>query len=265
MLGAGKIRIYTNKENVEVDINSILYVQMSGNYAHVHVTKDRVYQTRMTFSEFEDALGNYFVKVKRGCLVSPMAIHDVVDKIDLCTGEMLDYVTRKKKEVLSQVLEKKEKIFKKFDSKGIPSSREAYRRHYNLFEKMPFAFADIEMVFDKRCHAVDWIFRYGNQALADLEKVPLKDLVGSSFGQLFPNMDAKWLRSYERATLYGENLRIVDYSAEIDKYLDVICFPTFNGHCGCILFDIDEINSVRRVTDTERALSRMFEKMLRGK
>ena len=30
---------------------------------------------------------------------------------------------------------------------------------------MPFAFADIEMMFDETLRAADWIFKYGNSAL----------------------------------------------------------------------------------------------------
>ena len=67
-------------------------------------------------------------------------------------------------------------------------------------------------------------------------------------------MDSKWLRSYERATLYGETLEIIDYSPEIDTYLKVICFPTFKGHCGCILFNISEIEFTKNSSDAETAL-----------
>lgn len=100
------------------------------------------------------------------------------------------------------------------------------------------------MVFNEERHAVDWIFRYANQELARLEKLSLDQLLGKSFGSLFTNMDSKWLRSYERATLYGEVLELMDYSPEIDTNLKVICFPTFKGHCGCILFDLDTIKAV---------------------
>ena len=96
------------------------------------------------------------------------------------------------------------------------------------------------MVFDEERRAVDWIFRYANPALAKLEKLPLESLIDHSFGSLFANMDAKWLRSYERAVLYGEMLEIFDYSPEVDTYLKVTCFPTFAGHCGCILFNVQE-------------------------
>ena len=76
------------------------------------------------------------------------------------------------------------------------------------------------------------------------KKLPLDKLIGSSFSSLFSNMDSKWLQSYERATLYGETLEIMDYSPEIDTNLKIICFPTFPGHCGCILFNADKMKTI---------------------
>ena len=113
---------------------------------------------------------------------------------------------------------------------------------------------------DEERRAVDWIFRYGNPALARLEKLPLEKLIGSSFGSLFSNMNTKWLRLYERAVLYGETLEVMDYSPEIDAYLKVTCFPTFKGHCGCILFDLTEIEYAKISPDADKALMRYFGK-----
>ena len=59
-----------------------------------------------------------------------------------------------------------------------------------------------------------------------------------------PLPDAKWLRIYGRTALFGETLEIIDYSPEIDTELRIICFPTFKGHCGCILFDQAKIQTV---------------------
>ena len=77
------------------------------------------------------------------------------------------------------------------------------------------------------------------------KKLPLDKMIGSSFSSLFSNMDSKWLQSYERATLYGETLEIMDYSPEIDTNLKIICFPTFPGHCGCILFNADKMRYIK--------------------
>ena len=241
-----------------LNANTILYVLMIEKTAEIHVSGGRVYETRMKISELEEALGNGFIKAHRGCLVSAMAIHDITDHINLNNGEALIYTLRKKKQIIAQLQEAQKRLISGFTRDGIPATQEEYRTHYRGFDAMPFAFTDIEMVFDEERRAVDWIFRYGNPALAKLEKLPLEKLMGSSFGSLFSNMDAKWLRCYERATLYGELLEMVDYSPEIDTYLNVICFPTFKGHCGCILFDISQLEFTRNSPDAEKALRRFL-------
>ena len=87
----------------------------------------------------------------------------------------------------------------------------------------------------------------------------VEQLIDHSFGSIFPNMDAKWLRVYEHTALYGETLEITDYSPEIDTELKIICFPTFPGHCGCMLFDRRTIQTVQGGRE-ENGLTTPFEK-----
>ena len=248
------ITIISNRTKIVLNISSILYVLMLGKNAEIHLSSGRTYKTRMTLGELEKQLGEHFIKVHRGCIVSAMAIHDITDSINLSNGESLEYTLRKKKQIIDQFHAKQKRMISSFIEENVPSTEEEYRKYYSSFDHLPFAFADIEMIFDEERHAVDWIFRYGNPALARLEKTPLEQLIGNSFGSLFANMDSKWLRCYELATRYGEMLEIMDYSPEIDTYLKVICFPTFRGHCGCILFNISEIKFTRNSSDAETAL-----------
>ena len=254
------ITIITNRTEIMLGLSTILYVAMVGKNAEIHVSGGKVYKTRMTFSKLSEQLGDDFIKVNRGCLVSAMAIHEITDNIYLSNGESIVYTVRKKKEIIEQFRSKQKSMINGFIEADTPRTEEEYCKHYRSFDNMPFAFTDIEMVFNDESHAVDWIFRYGNSSLSKLEKIPLKKLIGSTFGSLFSNMDSKWLRSYERATLYGETLEIIDYSPEIDTYLKVICFPTFKGHCGCILFDISEIEFTKNSSDAEKALMLYFGK-----
>lgn len=255
------ITILSNGRKIVLGISSILYILKVGNLVEIHVSGGKVYETRMTLGELEGKLGEGFIKAHRGCIVSTRAIHDITDNINLSNGESLIYTLRKKNEIIDQFHENQKSIIDSFTGDGIPMTEEEYCKYYRGFEHLPFAFTDIEMIFNEERHAVDWIFRYGNPALAKLEKLPLEQLIGSSFGSLFSNMDSKWLRSYERATLYGEKLEIIDYSPEIDTYLKVICFPTFKGHCGCILFDISEIKFTKNSSDAEKALMLYFGKL----
>ena len=95
-----------------------------------------------------------------------------------------------------------------------------------------------------------------------MEKTPLHELIGRSFRSVFPNMDSKWLKNYERAALYGETLEMIAHSPEIDTYLKIICFPTRPGHCGCLLFDIAEMKFAGDSGDAHNAKLRYFAKML---
>lgn len=255
------ITVVSNGRKAVIGIGTILYVLLINKIAEIHVSGGKIYQTRMTLSELEEKLGDGFIKVHRGCIVSAMAIHDISDNINLNNGESLIYTIRKKNQIIEQFRSNQKNIISSFRKDGIPTTGEEYRKHYSSFENLPFAFTDIEMIFNEERHAVDWIFRYGNPALAKLERMPLERLIGSSFGSLFSNMDSKWLRSYERATLYGEMLEIIDYSPEIDTYLKVICFPTFKGHCGCFLFDISQIKFTKNSNDAEKALMLYFGKL----
>lgn len=263
MANNGTIRIICDKKEIEINIDSIIYIMMNRNFASIHLKDGKVYQSRMTLSELETMLDGGFIKIKRGCLVSMLAIHDITDRIHLSNGETLEYAVYNKEKLLSEFHSRQRDMINAFaENESAPETD--LMTYYKVFDSMPIAFADIEMVFDDQYHAVDWVFRYGNPALAELEKMPLESIIGNSFATLFPNMDTKWLQTYERATLFGETLKIIDYSPEVDTYLDIICFPTFKGHCGCILFDISKIKSFRQATNAEKALSIFFERLLKG-
>lgn len=248
------ITIISNRKSIVLDISSILYIIVLGKKSNIHVSGDKIYDTNMSLLQLEAKLGDGFIKVHRGCLVSVMAIHNITDKINLSNGESLEYTVRKKRQIIEQLHLKQKSIIDSFNNSGIPKTEEEYFRHYSSFDNLPFAFTDIEMVFNEEKHAIDWIFRYGNAALSKLEKLPLDKLIGNSFGSLFSNMDSKWLKSYERSALYNETIEMIDFSPEIDTYLKVICFPTFKGHCGCILFNIDEIEFMENSSEAQKAL-----------
>lgn len=252
------ITIISNRKKIALSISAVLYVFVVGKNTQIHILGGKVYETRMSLSQLEKELDDGFIKVHRGCLVSAMAIHDITETINLNNGESLAYTIRKKKQIIEQLQLKQRNIINSFNNSGIPETEEEYFRYYSSFDHMPFAFADIEMIFNEERHAVDWIFRYGNDALAKLEKLSLDEMIGNTFGSLFSNMNSKWLKSYERTALYNETLEIIDFSPEIDTYLKVICFPTFKGHCGCILFNIEEIEFTKNSSEAQHALDKYF-------
>ena len=195
------ITVTFNRTKIAIRCSDILYVIMSDDYCRIHMFDENVYCCRMTLKELKKQLNEEFMEVKRGCMVAVSAISDIGDRILLSNGEIC--YTKRKKRVLREELQKnQELIIAKISKKKLPLTAEEYRKYYKICDALPFAFTDIEMVFNEEKKAVDWIFRY------------------------------------------GETLEIMDYSPEIDTNLKIICFPTFPGHCGCILFNADKMKSI---------------------
>lgn len=80
---------------------------MHENVAEIHASDGKVYNTRITLEKLETMLGSSFIKPHRSRLVSVMAIHDISDTINLNNGEHIDYVARRKKELIAEVSEKR--------------------------------------------------------------------------------------------------------------------------------------------------------------
>lgn len=238
------ISVISNRRHISLLTEDILYIQLSGRQSIIHFSDGRTYETYATIHELESLLGSGFIRADRATLVSIKGIHDIGKEIELVNGETLYYSCRKKRELKEQLRTGRRQIAQSLSDSDAPTTLEEYQRHYASYDSAPFAFTDIEMVFNEERAAVDWIFRYGNEALAEIEKTPLQQLINHSFGSIFPNMDEKWLRVYERTALFGETLEIVYYSPEIDTKLKIISFPTFKGHCGCMLFKQTDIQTV---------------------
>lgn len=262
MKNARSITFFSEMREATVNIRTILYIKVDNGISYVHLASGRVLPTRTTIMEFEQMLDENFIKIRRGCLVSVYAIHSITDTVNLINGETLKYADRIRGEFTEQYWLRQRRIIGDFARNDVLNTPEEYAEYYRSFDHMPFAFTDIEMIFDESNHAVDWVFRYGNPALAELEGVPLEQMIGRTFGTIFPNMDQKWLRTYERAVLFEEMLNIVDHSPEISADLSITCFPTFKGHCGCILLDVSKLKFFRRTSLTDNAIAAYIAKML---
>lgn len=93
-------------------------------------------------------IGDAFIEVRRGNLVSVIAIHDVTDMVNLNNGMAVEYTISRKEEIENRLYQRQRNIIMNFSTEGIPSSFEEYREYYKSYENMPFAFTDIEMIFD---------------------------------------------------------------------------------------------------------------------
>lgn len=256
------LTITVNYRRVTLNVRLIQYVFINHNIAEFHLSNGAQYKSHFPIKKLEAVLGDEFIRVHRNYLVAVRAIHDVSDKVYLNNGESMVYAQRRKGELSIELRRRRQMILDRFAAGSTVHTEEEYHARYQVFDDLPIAFADIEIVLDNTNNAVDWIFRYGNEALARLEQTPLSELIGRTFSSVFPAMDEKWLKSYERAALYGQTLEIIDFSPEIDTYLNIICFPTQQGHCGCLLLNFRDMEYAENQGDRQNARLHYIAKIL---
>ena len=110
----------------------------------------------------------------------------------------------------------------------------------SLLDDMPLAFCVIELVFNQDGHGIDFIFRYCNAEMANVEGIPVEEMLDRSFYEIFRNGDKKWLVAYADVALNGTKHTLHDYSPEINKYLTIHCYQPEPGYCACVLQVTDQ-------------------------
>ena len=132
-----------------IPVNKILYIYSKRGIAFIHTLDGEVCKTRTPVHLMEDTLGDDFIRTSRAYLVSVMSICGVTDAVHLRNGEAIPYQKNQKRKIRGMLSEKQKRFIERLSDDLTPKTEEAYREYYHGFEKMPFAFADIEMVFNE--------------------------------------------------------------------------------------------------------------------
>ena len=117
-----KITIISHRRRVTISVRDILYVHMRRKYADIHMNSGEVLETRMTYRELSERLGTAFIEVRRGCLVSAIAVYSITDTINLNNGEILDYTQSRKNEIDEKLYRQRKRVIRGFSTIGTPVS-----------------------------------------------------------------------------------------------------------------------------------------------
>ena len=104
-----------------------------------------------------------------------------------------------------------------------------------ILDHASVAFAVIELIFSDDGRGIDFIFRYCNQEMADLDRVPVEDMLNHSFYEVFPQADRKWIVPYADVAINGTRRVLHKYSPERSRKLVIRCFQPKPGFCACLI------------------------------
>lgn len=100
------ITFFSNRREIVLNTNTILYVVTENNAINIHTTGGETYKARLPLCELESILGDAFIKIKRNSIVLAEAIESVTDSVNLKSGDILKYPLRQRKRIIDELLQK---------------------------------------------------------------------------------------------------------------------------------------------------------------
>lgn len=212
----------------KVEGSKIMYMTRDGRKTVIHQENGRKVET---FHAIKGILENYpdemFEIINKGIVVAPK----YVEKVDNNVYTMTDGATFKGRVRVTK--EQKDNAYRYNEDIVTTDWNE-----YAILDNMPLAYCIIELVFDEKGRGIDFIFRYCNKHMEDIEGKTLDEMINKSFYEVFENGDKKWLVTYADVALNGNSHTIESFSPEIDARLRIYCYQPKPNFCACVLIKI---------------------------
>lgn len=215
-------------ERKQIKISEVMYITRNGRKTVINLNDGSKIET---FNPIKSILQNCpqdtFVIINKGVVISAK----YVERIDDNEYYMVDGAkfTGRVRATKNQ----KYNIAQNINNKG-----KGKWERFAEFENFPIAFCIIELVFNKNGHGIDFIFRYCNPEMENLEGKSIDEMIDKSFYEVFENGDKKWLITYADVALNGGKKVIESYSPEIDANLRIYCYQPKPNFCACFLIKI---------------------------
>ena len=104
----------------------------------------------------------------------------------------------------------------------------------NIFDHSTLAYSVVELVLDDNGQPIDWIYRYCNQAFANIKGFRLDAMLDHSVLSLLPKADEKWCRVYYQAA-YEDTPCEMDLVIEEKNYHAAVMPVGKRGFCSCMI------------------------------
>ena len=225
------VKHFFQKNNIYA--SNIKYVIRENERTNIYTGDGRMLSTLLTLKSITETLPTQdFTVINKGILVA----NNQIIKIEKNTYTMLDgKVFEGRKKALASHKQLNDSLNRNIN---LPiGSLNDIAKAFSILDSMPAAFCVIQLIFDESGKGIDFIFRYCNREMENLENKTMEELIDHSFYDIFPNADPKWLISYANVALNGTPCTLRDYSPEVDKPLTIHCFQPMEGYCACLLLE----------------------------
>lgn len=235
---AKSIRLTINRQEKIIMIKDIIYAQVKDKLCHIFLTGHTPYRLFLSIASLKAMLpSDEFLQISRNCLIALNHLQNIDSEcVVLLDGTRLPYSRRQKTQILHR-----------FQNYLSGHAIEQNQSHWNTnifeefrcFDRAPFPFAIVEVVYDLYTNQTDYFFRYANEAVQSMLHTPLHSLINASFFTLIPGADLTWRQIFTQCATKGDAMDTYVISTIDDRLLRIIAYQPHFGYCACLILEAE--------------------------
>lgn len=118
--------------------------------------------------------------------------------------------------------------------------------NFSIFDNSPAAYAVVEVLLNDNNKPYDWIYRYCNNAFADIKGYRRNAIIDHTSLSLFTSVDEKYLQAYYGAAYKNKSFNIV-----LENKYDAAIMPTGNAGLCSIMINVKNDDKSEKAYDAE--------------
>lgn len=214
--------------------NDIIYIKHVDRKINIYLKNGSIIPSYLSLKVILDALPKgAFLNITKGILISAAEVKKIEGNIyTMSDGTVFTGRVRGAGE---------HKANRKNLEKHIvaPSriSAETINKRFSVLDNSPLPTCVIEAVFNTAGHGVDFIFRYANAAMANLESVRVEDMIDRSAYDIFKRINHHWIETYTAVAVDGASRIFEDTHIRNGKTVTAVCSQPLPDFCMVTLID----------------------------
>lgn len=228
------IQLTVKRQQLSIPVDSIIYALVTDKLCTIRLTEGKPLTLFLTLSALMSMVpDDSFLQISRNCIVSLRHIQNIDSHyVIMSDASLLPYSQRKKPALLYS--------FRRYLASRPLSEIAAdkvpdFISDFRCFDHCPFAFCIIEVFSNDPQLPGNFIFRYANEAMAQLEKLPLNMIINFPVQTVLQDGIINELPTLAHIALSGESANVYRYGALSNQLLHMMCFQPRHGYCACIL------------------------------
>lgn len=228
------IHLTVKRQQLSIPVDTIIYALVVDKLCTIRLADGEPLTLFLTVSSLMSMLpADSFLQIRRNCIISLRYVRDIDSRyVIMSDSTLLPYSQRKKSALLYSFRQYlANRPLSEISADEVPD----FISEFHCFDRCPFAFCIIEVFSDDPQLPGNFIFRYANEAMAQLEKLPLNMIINFPVRTVLQDDIINELPTFAHVALSGESANVYRYGSLSNQFLHMMCFQPRHGYCACIL------------------------------